>query len=106
MAELVAKRKVYVQSMRKAARACGVELILDTAGRARVVEFAQVIEDSSGPLATKQVAATALEKSAMKARVKALLKTRAAKQAARNYFASFRETCVIVDKLEGQHSGR
>ena len=37
---------------------------------------------------------------------KALLKTRAAKQAARNYFASFRETCVIVDKLEGQHSGR
>ena len=94
MAELVAKRKVYVQSMRKAARACGVELILDTAGRARVVEFAQLIEDSSGPLATKQVA------------VKALLKTRAAKQAARNYFASFRETCVIVDKLEGQHSGR
>ena len=40
MAEPVAKRKVYVQSMRKAARACGVELILDTAGRARVVEFA------------------------------------------------------------------
>ena len=38
MAEPVAKRKVYVQSMRKAARACGVELILDTAGRARVVE--------------------------------------------------------------------
>ena len=55
MAEPVAKRKVYVQAMRKAARACGVELILDTAGRARVVEFAQLIEASSGPLARKQV---------------------------------------------------
>ena len=45
-------------------------------------------------------------KHALQARVKALLKTRAAKRAARNYFASFRSTCVIVDKLKGAHSGR
>jgi hypothetical protein len=47
-----------------------------------------------------------LEKKAMQARVKALLKTRAAKKAARNYFASFRNTCVRVDKFKGAHSGR
>ena len=35
----------------------------------------------------------------------ALLKTRAAKTAARNYFASFRSTCKKVDKLQGAHSG-
>jgi hypothetical protein len=40
-----------------------------------------------------------------KARVQALLKTRAAKKAARNYFASFRSTCVKVDKNKGAHSG-
>ena len=47
-----------------------------------------------------------LEKRAMQARVRALLKTRAAKKAARNYFASFRSTCVMVEKVKGAHSGR
>ena len=44
-------------------------------------------------------------KDALQARVRALLKTRAAKKAARNYFGSFRSTCMKVDKLEGAHSG-
>ena len=46
-----------------------------------------------------------VDRKAMKARIVALLKTRAAKMAARNYFASFRSTCVKVDKRKGAHSG-
>ena len=47
-----------------------------------------------------------INKFAMKARVKALLKTRAAKSAAKRYFFSFRKTCVIVDKFKGAASGK
>ena len=47
----------------------------------------------------------AADRKAMQARVVALLKTRASKMAARNYFASFRSTCVKVDKRKGAHSG-
>ncbi len=49
MADLAETRKFCVQSLRKAAKKCGVPLVRDSASRAKVEEFAQAVLDSDGP---------------------------------------------------------
>ena len=60
MAADVGKVRVEsVQAMRRAARECGVALIKDGFGRARVAEFARLVEASGGPAASKEAVAAA-----------------------------------------------
>ena len=47
-----------------------------------------------------------LKKFATKARVRALLRTAAAKRAAQRHFSSFRKTCATVKKKGGAASGK
>ena len=61
MADISDIRKTLVQSLRKAGRACGVELIRDTAARDKVQEFARLLQASGGPAESKQAAAAAFE---------------------------------------------
>ena len=56
-------------------------------------------------LADLQAKKPPLDKNSMKARVKALLNTQAAKRVAKNNFFSLRKTCQLVDKKRGAHSG-
>ena len=61
MADLAETRKFCVQSLRKAAKKCGVPLVRDSASRAKVEEFAQAVLDSDGPGEEKTAAERALE---------------------------------------------
>ena len=47
-----------------------------------------------------------LNKFAMKARVKALVRTRDSKKVAKRHFLSFRKTCALVAQSKGAHSGK
>ena len=49
MAEAPAQRKKLVQTLRASGRACGVPLVRDDVGHAKVCAFAEAIEASAGP---------------------------------------------------------
>jgi hypothetical protein len=48
------ERIKHVQSLRRAAKKCGVELIHDGSGRSAVQEFAAAIQSSRGPQEAKR----------------------------------------------------